>query len=123
MTRFKLLFLAIALVQLSACASVDRLKSIGEAPDLAPTDNPARLFSGREVILPMPTTVNEQQKANSLWRTGAKSLFRDHRARNTGDIVTIVIDIDDRARLNNSTERSRANGEAAALPALSLIHI
>lgn len=34
-----------------------------------------------------------------------------------GDIVTVVIDIDDRARLDNRTERTRANGESAELPA------
>jgi flagellar L-ring protein precursor FlgH len=57
----------------------------------------------------------EQQRAdraasaNSLWRVGARTFFGDQRARQVGDIVTVNIDIDDRAQTNNSTQRSRSN--------------
>ncbi len=102
---------------LSACSTFDRVKNIGEAPAMAPTENPASMFGGREVALPMPVSYDEPRQANSLWRPGARAFFKDQRARRTGDIVTIVIDINDSARLNNRTERSRANGESADLPA------
>jgi len=65
----------------------------------------------------MPASLPANTNANSLWRPGARSFFKDQRARTRGDIVTVVIDIDDRARLNNSTERTRDNGESAAIPA------
>ena len=109
--------LAAGLFFSSACSTFDRLQDIGQAPDMAPTENPAALYGGREVSLPMPVSYEQPQQANSLWRPGARAFFKDQRARRRGDIVTIVIDIDDRARLNNSTERSRANGEAADIPA------
>ena len=47
--------------------------------------------------------------ANSLWRTGARTFFGDQRARRIGDILTVNIDIDDRAQTQNSTQRSRTN--------------
>ena len=68
----------------------------------------------------MPVSLTEPptpRNANSLWRPGSRAFFKDQRARTTGDIVTIVIDIDDRAQLNNTTERRRDNGESAAIPA------
>ena len=108
---------AVSLLFISGCSTFDRVSNIGEAPDLAPTENPAALFQGREVALPMPASYNETPLNNSLWRQGARSFFKDQRARRAGDIVTIVIDIDDRARLNNTTERRRDNGETAELPA------
>jgi flagellar L-ring protein precursor FlgH len=102
---------------IAGCAATSRIKNIGRAPELAPTENPAQLYGGRSVTLPMPAERTEQGLANSLWRPGARSFFKDQRARNVGDIVTVVIDINDRARLDNATERKRDNGESAELPA------
>ena len=115
-TLFRLSLLSF-LTLASACSSFDRLKDIGEAPDMAPTENPAALYGGREVALPMPAAYEQPRQANSLWQPGARAFFKDQRARRRGDIVTIVIDIDDRARLDNTTERTRSNGESADIPA------
>lgn len=101
----------------AGCSSFDRIKNIGQAPEMSPTENPAAIYGGREVTLPMPAAYEKPTNANSLWRPGSRAFFKDQRARRMGDIVTIVIDIDDRARLDNTTERRRANGETAAIPA------
>jgi len=80
-------------------------------PELAPIGYPAALVPTSQVYLPSP----EQQRAdraasaNSLWRAGARTFFGDQRARHVGDILTVNIDIDDRAQTNNSTNRSRTN--------------
>ena len=102
---------------LGACSSFDRLSHIGEAPPLAPTEDPGAALGARNVSLAMPAAIDESAYSNSLWRKGSRAFFKDQRARQTGDIVTVVIDIDDRARLNNSTERRRDNSESAELPA------
>lgn len=102
---------------LSGCAAAGRIKDIGKAPDLAPTENPAGLYGGRAVAMPMPDNTEEIGQANSLWRPGSRSFFKDQRARRVGDIVTVVIDINDKARLDNKTERTRDNGESAQIPA------
>lgn len=118
MTPFLRISLSVLILASSAgCASVGRIKNIGKAPDLAPTDNPAELYGGRSVSMPMPEKLAEQGHANSLWRPGSRSFFKDQRARARGDIVTVVIDINDRARLDNTTERTRANSENADIPA------
>ena len=109
--------LILALLLAPACSTFDRISDIGEAPAMAPTENPAALYGGREVALPMPVVYEQPRQSNSLWRPGARAFFKDQRARRRGDIVTIVIDINDRARLDNKTERSRANGESADVPA------
>ncbi|MGH6915034.1 MAG: flagellar basal body L-ring protein FlgH, partial [Geminicoccales bacterium] len=54
---------------------------------------------------------------NSLWRTGSRAFFKDQRASNVGDIVTIVVNIDDNATLRNTSARSRTNMENAAADA------
>ena len=117
MNILKRIILGSILIFGSACSTFDRIKDIGEAPQMAPTENPAALYGGREVALPMPATYEQPRQSNSLWRPGARAFFKDQRARRRGDIVTIVIDINDRARLDNKTERSRANGESADIPA------
>ena len=99
------------------CAMGDRIRNIGSAPDLSPTEDPSALYGGRAVAMRMPQTDAEAASDNSLWRAGSRSFFKDQRARRLGDIVTVIIDINDKARLNNTTERRRDNGETAALPA------
>lgn len=115
MTRALIAFAAFA--TLAGCAATGRIKNIGKAPDLSPTENPADLYGGRAIAMPMPAPNVEPAQANSLWRPGSRSFFKDQRARVIGDIVTVVIDINDRARLDNATERKRDNGESAELPA------
>ena len=101
----------------TGCASVDRIKDIGKAPDLAPNDRDAMIAQLEGATRPVAYGARSEGNANSLWRPGSRSFFKDQRARKAGDIVTIVIDINDRASLDNTTERSRTNGETAALPA------
>lgn len=118
MSLFKVASIIVFTFAACSCSTYDRIKNIGQAPDLAPTENPAGLHGGREVAMPMPVAYTDQKgNANSLWRPGSRAFFKDQRARQTGDIVTIVIDINDRARLDNTTERRRSNGESAELPA------
>jgi flagellar L-ring protein precursor FlgH len=114
---FKSILACLALVALGGCAVGERIKTIGQAPPMTPTSDPSSLNGARAVSMPMPAANTEAANANSLWRAGSRTFFKDQRARTLGDIVTVIIDIDDRARLNNSTERTRDNGETAAIPA------
>jgi flagellar L-ring protein precursor FlgH len=115
----RLTLIALTFAGLGGCAAGSRIANIGKAPDLAPMENTEALYQPRTIAMPMPlaSTDVEKTNANSLWRAGARSFFKDQRARTRGDIVTIVIDINDRARLNNTTQRRRSNGESAEIPA------
>ena len=47
----------------------------------------------------------------SLWNDRSAQMFRDRRASGPGDIITVLIDVDDRAALSSLSNRSR-NGSA-----------
>lgn len=48
----------------------------------------------------------------SLWSNQPTSLFGDRRARTIGDLLTVLIEIDDNASLNNATTRTRSGSDA-----------
>jgi flagellar L-ring protein precursor FlgH len=104
-----------ALLLLSALAitGCTRLSEIGRAPQFAPVEN-----APRAVSMPMPTPQPPNAEANSLWRPGSRTFLRDQRAAQVGDIVTVLVAIEDRAQLENSTERSRTNSESMGIPRL-----
>ena len=54
----------------------------------------------------------------SLWSGGRGSLLGDRRAEQRGDILTVVIEIDDKAEISNSTGRSRSGSESMRIPSL-----
>ncbi len=56
--------------------------------------------------------------AGSVWNSGPSSLFGDRRARATGDIVTVVIEIDEEAEIKNRTDRSRSSSDDLSIPSL-----
>jgi len=109
--RTALIASALALTSTLALGACSTAMEAVRGPELAPIGYPAALVPTSQVYLPSP----EQQRAdraasaNSLWRTGARTFFGDQRARRVGDILTVNIDIDDRAQTQNSTARSRSN--------------
>lgn len=96
---------------LTACSAVDRIENIGKAPDLTEIKDPRSESSYRTVSLPMPRPEPTIRQANSLWRPGARAFFKDQRASQIGDILTVQVQINDQAQLNNSTSRARAASE------------
>lgn len=107
-----------AVLTLSACNTYQRLTQVGSTPQLTEIRNPQQDPNYRPVTLPMPKADPDNRQANSLWRPGARAFFKDQRAAQTGDILTVVIDINDKAALTNSTNRSRTNKETSALNGL-----
>jgi flagellar L-ring protein FlgH len=96
---------------LTACNTLDRIGQVGAEPKLSKIENPA---AGQPpVTMPMPQPVPVERTANSLWRPGARAFFKDQRANQVGDILTVTINIADTAQLSNSTTRTRNNSETA----------
>lgn len=85
---------------------------------MTPVENPATMAGAEPVRMPMPMPQVVERNGNSLWQAGSRAFFRDQRAAAVGDILTVLIEIDDRASIDNRTQRSRDNSEDAQLPAL-----
>jgi flagellar L-ring protein FlgH len=96
---------------LSGCAAFDRIKNIGEPPALAAVDNPTAKPGYKPVQMPMPAAQPASYNPNSLWRNGSRAFFKDQRAHQVGDILTVKVNITDKANIANDTKRSRANAE------------
>ena len=93
------------------CAALERLRLTGETPPLSKIENPTAQAGYKPVQMPMPTPQPASYNPNSLWRSGSRAFFKDQRARQIGDILTITVNITDKAAIANETQRSRTNKE------------
>lgn len=100
-----------ALVSLSGCNLATRLSEVGGGPKLTNIENPTATPEYQPVSLPMPAPQVAEDNPSSLWRNGARAFFKDHRAKDIGDIVTVELNLADSAKLENSTDRTRADSE------------
>ena len=95
--------------------TLERIARVGEEPPLDPILNPNAQTAYRPVSLPMPDPLTDARQPNSLWRQGSRAFFKDQRAGRVGDILTVVIEISDEAKLDNKTTRTRSADESAGL--------
>lgn len=93
-----------ATLTLSGCAS-GILKEIGQEPALSPVG------SGLDAAPPQNAGYADYPSAPvkrfSLWNDRQSRLFTDPRALSPGDILTVRIRINDRAKFKNESQRSR----------------
>jgi flagellar L-ring protein precursor FlgH len=99
----------------SGCSSIDRLSQIGEQPKLSAIDNPTTQPGYKPVQMPMPKPEVASYNPNSLWRNGSRAFFKDQRARQVGDLLTVTVNITDKANIENDTSRSRTNKEDSGI--------
>src|SRR5258707_824701 len=97
------------------CSSIDRLSQIGEQPKLSSIENPTTQPGYKPVQMPMPKPEAVSYNANSLWRNGSRSFFKDQRAHQIGDLLTVTVNITDQANFANETQRSRTNTEDSGI--------
>jgi flagellar L-ring protein precursor FlgH len=65
--------------------------------------------------MPMPKPEAVSYNANSLWRNGSRSFFKDQRAHQIGDLLTVTVNITDQANFANETQRSRTATEDSGI--------
>src|ERR1700683_4961616 len=97
------------------CSSLDRLSQIGEQPKLSSIDNPTAAPGYKPVQMPMPKPEAVSYNANSLWRNGSRSFFKDQRAHQIGDLLTVTVNITDQANFANETQRNLTGSENSAI--------
>ncbi|MEL7464237.1 MAG: flagellar basal body L-ring protein FlgH [Pseudomonadota bacterium] len=129
--RFSLLISLVAAVAMTGCA---RLAAVGSEPDFSP---PGSAIAGpvvapeRIAITAPPTppaieaargapalTEASISRSPSLWSARRASLLGDRRAQRRGDILTVVIEVDEEASISNATSRARSANEDLSINAL-----
>ena len=88
------------------------------APGASKIPMPAPSESRMQIGSTQQPTIERTATAGSLWRSGPESLFGDRRARELGDILTVMVEIDEEAEIRNRTDRSRSGSEDLSVPAL-----
>jgi flagellar L-ring protein precursor FlgH len=97
------------------CYGFERLRWVGDTPPLAKIENPTAKAGYKPVQMPMPAPQPAVYQPNSLWRTGSRAFFKDQRAHQVGDILTVTVNITDKATMENETQRSRKNEEDSGI--------
>ncbi len=103
---------------LAGCGNLSRLAEVGRPPALSPISDPTRDPSWRPLTMPMPASIVAPADANSLWRPGSRAFFKDQRAAQIGDIVTVLVKMNDNANLQNVTGATRTSDQAMGIPDL-----
>lgn len=108
----------ISLLTLSTACG--RLSQVGQEPEFTPpqasAERTAMITEGLPTRLDTPGVVPNAEA--SLWSGSRGSLLGDRRAVQRGDILTVVIEIDEGASISNSTSRSRSGSQDMSVPSL-----
>ncbi|MFD9902297.1 flagellar basal body L-ring protein FlgH [Mesorhizobium sp. NPDC059025] len=103
----------IATASLAGCAS--DLRDVNKEPRMSPVGSGIR--SQAEPVYQYPEPPATQRRRFSLWDDRQSRLFTDPRALRAGDILTVMIKINDRAKFKNQNDRSRTASRSLGLKA------
>jgi flagellar L-ring protein FlgH len=109
-----------AAMALTACGGVDHL---GRPPSMTTTGHDldvSRIVSPERAALavPAPEPARYQYQQGSLFASSQNALVGDRRAKARGDILTIVIDINETAEFRNQTDRNRSGSGSMSIGSL-----
>lgn len=92
------------MIRLQIAATVITLTACASSPNV--DDEPIR---PREAGVPI------QSASASLWNQDPQSLFGNRRARGPGDILTVIVSVDDEAEMRNSLDATRDYSQTASV--------
>lgn len=109
--------LMLAALGLAACGTTHE---IGVPPQLTPKTQGAEHRAMMTADIPRTLDRNPRLPGRqaSLWNLGQASLLGDRRAMQTGDIMTVVIEINDKAEISNSSKTKRSGSEQMGVTGL-----
>lgn len=108
-------FFSVTILGLFGCTDLDH---IGEVPNFSESTSTREHSAMLTPGLPKYTVEDKSFDAASLWSRQRSSLLGDRRAVARGDILTVVIEIDESAEISNGTNRSRSGSDALSIPNL-----
>jgi flagellar L-ring protein precursor FlgH len=94
------------------------VSDVGRPPAMTATADPTRDPKWRPVTMPMPRAEAAPTVPASLWRTGSRAFFKDQRAAQVGDIVTVLVNTTDTANVQNASSEVKTGSETMGLPNL-----
>lgn len=103
MNRLAALLPVLALI--GGCQSID---DIGRAPAMSPIGSGLEFAATPQMAL-YPQLPRSGSNGYSLWHDRQAALFKDARAMNVGDILTVNISFNDKASFDNKTDQSRTS--------------
>jgi flagellar L-ring protein FlgH len=110
----KILIPALCLL-LAGCQS---LKTVGKAPEFTPVNSGDEYFAMSGGGLPGAPIPRGPNGEASLWSGSRGSLLGDRRAGQRGDILTVVVEIDDKAEISNTSGRNRTSSDKMGIPSM-----
>lgn len=109
------IFSLISLISLAGCSLPEKLSTIGEPPKLSQIQNPTQASGYQPISMPMPASGVPQNKTNSLWQTGSRAFFKDQRANKVGDVVTVLVAVDQKQSIQMTPQISRQSSGSATV--------
>lgn len=103
------------LLLLPACS---KLAEVGRAPGFSDIGGGNQHFALYSSPFPASADRGAAVDAASLWSAHRGSLLGDRRAARRGDILTVVIELDERAEMSNATDRTRTGNTNMGIPQL-----
>ncbi len=110
---YRICLSGLLLISAAACS---RMENVGKAPDFSDSVGTDAYYAMTTPAMPQDMQPRHRSSDASLWSRERDSLLGDRRAERRGDILTVVIEIDDSAEISNSTGRSRNGSESMAIP-------
>lgn len=117
----QLILCATIALALSGCGAAGRLKQVGKPPKLSAMETVGVPEIEPSLAMPPDRATRDGSPDSSpaasasLFRNGAGALFRGQRATRMGDILTIRINIADKADIGNNTSRTRGGSESGGV--------
>lgn len=98
---------------LSSCQLAERLSNVGEPSELSQIQDPTLVSDYKPVTMPMPMAKRQTTKINSLWQSGSRAFFKDQRAGQVGDVLTVKIDLEEKNEINKDFQAGRTTTDAS----------
>ncbi len=110
----RLAVLVVLPLGLGACTMAQRLSEVGGPPRLAPMEDPTKQPGYHPLTMPTPSLSPPPPETASLWVPGSRT-FLDQRASKVGDLITIVVNMNDAAKWQNNSTGTRTSNELAGM--------
>lgn len=107
-----------AMLLLSVAACGDRRDHFGRPPSMSPSVQSDEFSAMTNPIMEFPDVPARPESGASLWSGTSQSIVGDRRATTRGDILTVVIEINDKAEIKNSSGRNRTASDEVKIPSL-----